>query len=151
MRANFHSPSNLCYPSQMKFLLPFIILILSFSAFGQRKPVKKITVPKDSVLSGVLNSLAKPEICGSSDSGEQTTFSGSIVKREFNRRRQMSGFVIADSKRRRTHVSLYADHIDGLADSASRELANFLINGRRIKVRAFRCAHIFYASEIAPF
>ncbi len=129
----------------------FLILVLSFFAFGQKKIVKKSVVPRDTILYEVLKNLAAKNVCGMPQPDGKEIYSGSIVKRSFNDSAvALNGFVLADAKDRRTFINFDDDYISGRAASASRALSDYLIKGVRVKVFAYRCGHIYYAYKIQP-
>lgn len=135
----------------MKILISFACCLFIFSliGFGQSKKFPR-TDKQNTIIAEVVKKLAEPIVCGSPEWAEKDFYSGTIVKRNFDKSQfKLSGFVLRDKRGRRTFINLDTDYIDGLAASASSDLSDFLLVGRPIKVWAYRCRKILYAYKIS--
>lgn len=125
--------------------------VFCLSVSGQKKKtLPKIPAHKqNTILASVLSNLADTSVCGDPKNTEKETYDGMVIKRQFNANEvQLSGFVLRDAKDRRTFINLESEHIASVAASASSDLSNFLIKGRRIKVFVYKCRRILYAYKI---
>lgn len=126
-----------------------VILFFSVSLSAQVKQKRKPSHPsKDTILFEVLKNLADENVCGAkADSSE--TYIGTVIKRNFAEDElRLSGFVLLMAEDKRIYINLDEEHISGLAASASNDLSDWLIKGRKIKVSVYRCRRILYAYKI---
>ncbi len=130
------------------FLL-LVILIFSVSITAQTKQKRKSSHPaKDTILFEVLKDLAGENVCGAKANATET-YAGTVLKRNFAEDElQLSGFVLRTAGDNREYINLDSDHISGVAASASGDLRDWLIKGRKMKVFVYRCRRILYTYKI---
>ena len=130
------------------FLL-IVLLIFSFSLSAQTKQKRKVShSSRNTILFEVLKNLADEDVCGA-DADSSETYIGTVIKRDFAEdEMRLSGFVLRLADDNREYINLDFEHISGLASSASSDLRDWLIKGRKIKVSAYRCRRILYAHKI---
>jgi len=133
-----------------KFIFPLaMILICSVSLSAQIKQKRKTShPPRDTILFEVLKNLAHADVCGAkADSAE--TYVGTVLKRDFAEdEMRLSGFVLRTARDNREYINLDYDHISGVAASATSDLRDWLIKGRKMKVFVYRCRRILTAYKI---
>lgn len=133
-----------------KHIFPIIaILIFSISLSAQAKQKKKTSHPgKNTILYEVLKNLAEDDVCGAAADATEI-YTGTLLKRNFaDDELRLNGFVLLMKKDKRISINLDEDHISGLAASASSDLSDWLIKGRKMKVYVYRCRRILYAYKI---
>ncbi len=103
---------------------------------------------KDTILFEVLKKLAGENACGAKADATET-YVGTVLKRDFAEDEvQLSGFVLRTAGDNREYINLDSDYISGRAASASSDLSDWLIKGRKMKVYVYRCRRILIAYKI---
>jgi hypothetical protein len=133
-----------------KYIFPLVvILIFSVLLSAQTKQKRKLShPPRDTILFEVLKNLADKDVCGAkADSAE--TYIGTVLKRDFAEdEMRLSGFVLRTARDNREYINLDYDHISGAAASATSDLRDWLIKGRKMKVFVYRCRRILIVYKI---
>lgn len=127
----------------------FALMVLSISLPAQTKQKRKTSHPaKNTILFEVLKNLADKNVCGAeADSSE--VYTGTVLRLSFAEDElRLNGFVLVMSGDKRMFINLDEEHISGVAASASSDLSDWLIKGRKIKVSVYRCRRILYAHRI---
>ncbi len=138
-----------------KCIVPLVAMLvssISVTALTEAAPTKKkgksSHPAKDTILFEVLKKLADENACGAAADATKT-YVGTVVKRDFAEdEMQLSGFVLRTAGDGREYINLDAEYISGRAASASSDLSDWLIKGRKMKVYVYRCRRILYAYKI---
>jgi hypothetical protein len=124
------------------------VIVFCLSSSAQNRSKKSSHPASDTILFEVLKKLSGENICGAAaDSSD--TFVGTVVKTNFaDDELRLNGFVLQLTGDKRIFVNLDEEYISGRAASASSDLSDWLVKGRRIKVWTYRCRRILYAHRI---
>jgi len=123
------------------------MLVFSLSAMAQTKSKTKAKTREKAFSESV--DLSSPANSGPPKPSQVVTYSGSVVKRQFDRYEiTFSGFVLRGSKDNRTFINIDTDYAAGVGDGMLGDLAYQLKIGRRIKITTYLCSHILYLKRV---